>query len=214
MEGKAKGKRQNESGRIGTFEQDLLVPQLPADRILLSFVLLSTQLVPIEKSLEIETKTQGVRAKLTESPLEMSGEKIVPSVTRYFTQGWTLYVFFQAYYQEKFDKSAKFDPDTLRAALVFLRNGVQVNATPLLTPMQLDAKSRTASFRIRLPLAKLSAGRYTAQALVIAAGTQHSAFGRAYLRLSNRLLCSPLRRQQQGRLQRDSRSHPRRNASM
>ncbi|HEY2109434.1 MAG TPA: VWA domain-containing protein [Candidatus Acidoferrales bacterium] len=173
--------RENESGRMGTFEQDLLVPQLPADRIMLSSVLLSSQLVPVDKSSEVETRAKGVRAKLTESPLEMSGEKIVPSVTRYFTQGQTLYVFFQAYYPEKSDKTGKFDPGTLRAALIFFRNGIQVNATPLLTPVQVDPKSRTASFRISLPLAKLPAGRYTAQALVIAAGTQHSAFGRAYL---------------------------------
>jgi VWFA-related protein len=173
--------RENESGRMGTFEQDLLVPQLPADRIMLSSVLLSSQLVPVDKSSEVETKAKGVSAKLTESPLEISGEKIVPSVTRYFTQGQTLYVFFQAYYPEKSDKADKFDPDTLRAALIFFRNGIQVNATPLLTPVQVDPKSRTASFRISLPLAKLPAGRYTAQALVIAAGTQHSAFGRAYL---------------------------------
>jgi VWFA-related protein len=173
--------RENESGRMGTFEQDLLVPQAPTDRIMLSSVLLSSQLVPVDKSSEVETKAKGVRAKLTESPLEMSGEKIVPSVTRYFTQGQTLYVFFQAYYPEKSDKADRFDPDTLRAALIFFRNGIQVNATPLLTPVQVDPKSRTASFRISLPLAKLPAGRYTAQALVVGAGTQHSAFGRAYL---------------------------------
>jgi len=144
-------------------------------------VLLSSQLVPVDKSSEVDTRTKGVRAKLTESPLEMSGEKIVPSVTRYFTQGQTLYVFFQAYYPEKSDKADKFGPDTLRAALIFFRSGIQVNATPLLTPVQVDSKSRTASFRISLPLAKLPPGRYTAQALVVAAGTPHSAFGRAYL---------------------------------
>src|ERR1700719_572021 len=173
--------RENESGRMGTFEQELLIPKAPTERIMLSAVLLSSQLVPVDKSSEVETKAKGVRAKLAASTLEMSGEKIVPSVTRYFTQGQTLYVFFQAYYPEKSGKADKFDPDTLRAALIFFRNGIQVNATPLLTPVQVDSKSRTASFRISLPLAKLPAGRYTAQALVIAAGTRHSAFGRAYL---------------------------------
>ncbi len=171
--------RENESGRIGTFEQDLLVPQAPADRIVLSSVLLSSQLVPVDKSSEVETRAKGVRAKLTESPLEMSGEKIVPSVTRYFTQGQTLYVFFQAYYPEKSGKADKFDPDTLRAALIFFRNGVQVNATPLLTPVQgRSSKSRTASFRISLPLAKLPAGRYTrasASDCAQARGTRRSA---------------------------------------
>jgi VWFA-related protein len=173
--------RENESGRIGTFEQDLLVSQASPDHITLSSVLLSSQLVPVEKSQEVQTRTQGARVKIAATPLEMSGEKIVPSVTRYFSQGQTLYVFFQAYYPEKSANKEKFDPDILRAALIFFRNGVQVNATPLLTPVQVDSKSRTASFRISLPLTKLPAGRYTAQAVVIAAGTQHSAFGRAYL---------------------------------
>jgi hypothetical protein len=53
----------------------------------------------------------------------------------------------------------------------------------MLAPAQVDEKSHTASFRVSLPLSKLAAGRYAVQALVIAPGTQHSAFGRAYLAL-------------------------------
>jgi VWFA-related protein len=173
--------RENESGKIGTFEQSFIVPQRSADRMSLSSVLLSSQLVPIAKSSEVETKGQGTRAQIAASPLEMEGEKIVPSVTRFFTQQQTLYVFFQAYYPEKADKSAPFDPATLRAGLVFFRGGVQVNATPLLAPTAVDPKTRTASYRISLPLAKLPSGHYTVQAVAIAAGTQQSAFGRAYL---------------------------------
>ena len=175
--------RENESGKIGTFEQALTVPPRPAERMALSSVLLSSQLVPVEKSAEVQTKGQGIRAQLAASPLEMAGQKIVPSVTRFFTQQQTLYVFFQAYYPEKADKSEALDASALRAGLVFFRGGVQVNATPLLAPAETDPKSRTASFRISLPLAKLPAGRYTVQAVVIAAGTQQSAFGRAYLAL-------------------------------
>lgn len=175
--------RENESGRIGTFEEDLNVPVSDPNRITLSTVLLSSQLVPVQKSAEVDTKGQGTRAKISTSPLEMEGQKIVPSVTRFFTPGQTLYVFFQAYYPDKSDKSEKFDPGALRAGLVFFRDGIQVNATPALAPAEVDAKTRTASFRISLPLAKLPAGRYTVQAIVIGAGTQHSAFGRAYLAL-------------------------------
>ncbi len=172
--------RENESGKIGTFEQNLSAPQRPTQRLSLSSVLLSSQLVPVEKSSEVQTKTQGLRAKLATSPLEMEGERIVPSVTRFFTQQQTLYVFFQAYYPEKGDA---FDPNALRAGLIFFRNGVQVNATPMLAPTAVDEKTHTASFRISLPLAKLPAGRYSVQAVVIGAGTQQSAFGRAYLAL-------------------------------
>jgi VWFA-related protein len=172
--------RENESGRIGTFEQDLVVPQMDPNHLRLSSVLLSSQLVPVVKSFEVETKRQGTRAKLVNSPLEVGGERIVPSVTRFFTWGQTLYVFFQAYFPEKADKSEKFNPSGLRAGLTFFRSGLQVNATPLLKPAEVDAKTRAASFRISLPLAKLSAGHYTVQAVVVGAGTQQSAFGRAY----------------------------------
>jgi len=175
--------RENESGKMGTFEQPLVVPQRPAAKISLSSVLLSSQLVPVEKSAEVETKAQGVRAKLASTPLEMNGTKIVPSVTRFFNQQQTLYVFFQVYYPEKAGKNEPLDPAVLRAGLVFFRGGVQVNATPLLSPTAVDSKSRTASFRISLPLAKLPTGRYTVQAVTIAAGTEQSAFGRAYLAL-------------------------------
>ncbi|MFZ3217076.1 MAG: VWA domain-containing protein [Candidatus Acidiferrales bacterium] len=175
--------RENESGKIGTFEQDLTVPSAQPGKVTLSSILLSSQLVPIEKSSEVATRGQGVRAKISSSPLDIEGQRIIPSVTNYFTQGQTLYVFLQAYYPEKAEKNESFDPNSLRAGLIFLRNGVQINATPLLPPAQVDAKTHTASFRISLPLQKLPTGRYTVQVVTIAPGTQHSAFGRAYLAL-------------------------------
>ena len=175
--------RENESGKTGTFEENLTVPPRPPAKISLSSVLLSSQLVPVEKSAEAETKGEGFRAKLATTPLEIAGQRIVPSVTRFFTQRQTLYVFFQAYYPEKPEKNQAFDPSILRAGLIFFRGGVQVNMTPLIEPTQIDEKTHTASFRISLPLAKLPSGRYTVQAVVIAAGTQQSVFGRAYLAL-------------------------------
>ena len=175
--------RENETGKIGTFEQGIAIPALPPNRITLSSILLSSQIVPVEKAPEVQTKGQGARAKLTTTPLEMEGTRIVPSVTRFFTQQQTLYVFFQAYYPPKFEKSEGIDPNALRAGLIFFRNGLQINATPLLAPTEVDPKTRITSFRISLPLEKLAAGRYAVQAVVIAAGTQHSAFGRAYFAL-------------------------------
>jgi VWFA-related protein len=178
--------RENESGKIGTFEQNLMVPATQPGKMMLSSLVLSSQLVPIRKTSEVQTKVQGTRAKLAGSPLEMAGETIVPSVTRLFTQNQTLYVFFQAYYREKSEKKEEFDGTSLRAGLLFFRNGLQVNATPLIAPSEVDAKKDTASFRVSLPLAKLPGGRYALQAIVIAPGTQHSAFSRTYLAMQNR----------------------------
>jgi VWFA-related protein len=176
--------REDESGKIGTFEEPLVVVPRAAARMTLSSVLLSSQLVPVANTAQVQTKTMGTRAKLEQTPLEMDGARIVPSVTRFFTQQQTLYVFFQAYYPEKGAENEAFDANTLRAGLIFFRGGVQINATPLLAPTEIDAKTHTASFRISLPLAKLPTGRYTVQAVAIAAGTQQSAFGRAYLALA------------------------------
>ena len=173
--------RENETGRIGTFEQNLNVPAAQPANLTLSSLLLSSQIVPVEKSSAVQTKAQGTRAKLASTPLEIEGQRIVPSVTRFFTQAQTLYVFFQAYYPAKREKGEEFDPASLRAGLIFFRNGLQINATPLLAPAATDAKAHTASFRISLPLAKLPSGHYAVQAVVIGAGTQQAAFGRAYL---------------------------------
>jgi len=172
--------RENESGRIGTFEQGIVIPPEQPGRLALSSVMLSSQLVPVEKSSAVQTRTQGRRANLASSPLELGGQRIVPSVTRFFTQKQNLFVFFQAYWPEKLEG---FDPAALRAGLIFFRGGVQINSTPLLAPEQLDVKTRTASFRITLPLSKLPPGRYTVQAVVIAPGTQHAVFARSYLAL-------------------------------
>jgi len=174
--------REDESGKIGTFEEPVSIPARPAARMTLSSVLLSSQLVPAERTSEVRTQAEGIRARMIDSPLEVHGEKIIPSVTRFFNQGQTLYVFFQAYFPEKGGKSS-FDARTLRGGLVFFRNGMQVNATPLLPPAQVDEGSHTASFRISLPLGKLPKGRYTVQAVAIAAGTQQAAFGRSYFAL-------------------------------
>jgi VWFA-related protein len=172
--------REDESGKIGTFEEPLTVPPLPNNKLTLSSVMLSSQIVRAEQSSEVKTKTQGLKAKLAETPLDVNGERIVPSVTRYFTRGQTLYVFFQAYYPSK----QKFDANSLRAGLIFFRGGLQVNATPLFAPTDIDARTRTASFRVSLPLSKLPTGRYAVQAVVIGAGTQQAAFSRSYLALA------------------------------
>jgi VWFA-related protein len=190
--------RENESGKIGTFEENLAVPSAQTGKMLLSSVLLSSQLVNVQKSTEVQVKGQGARAQLTASPLEMNGQAIVPSVTRFFTPSQTLYVFFQAYapttstaananppVRASEANSAPVDLNSIRASLIFFRNGLQINATPLLTPTGIDEATHTASFRISLPLSKLPTGRYTVQAIAIAAGTQHSAFARTFLALQS-----------------------------
>lgn len=169
--------RENESGRIGTFEDDLKLPALQPDHMQLSSVVLSSQLVEVQKSAEVQTKGFAPDAKLKELPLDVAGERIIPSVTRVFTNPQTLYIFFQAYVPEKIDLNQ------LRAGLDFFRNGALISQTPIVAPAQVDDKTRTASFRISLPLSAIAIGRYTVQAVVVEAGGAQAAFGRNYFAL-------------------------------
>ncbi len=169
--------RENESGRIGTFEQKLSVAAPQFDRLQVSSLLLSSQVEALQKTAQIKTQAIGQDAKMKSSPLDVGGERIIPSVTRVFTGEQTLYVFFQAYVPQNADASS------LRAGLVFFRNGQRLSDTPMVTATEYDEKNRTASFRLSLPLAGLGGGRYTVQAIVVDAGTSYSAFARNYFAL-------------------------------
>jgi VWFA-related protein len=166
--------RENESGRIGTFEEQLTLPPPQPAQLQLSSVLLSSQVEQVQKTSEVKMQALAADAKMKSSPLEIGNERIIPSVTRVFTDEQTMYVFFQAYLPQKAD------PAALRAGLIFFRNGERVSDTPLVSPAEYDAKTRTASFRIRLPIGRVGIGRYTVQAVVIDAGTPYAAFARNY----------------------------------
>ncbi|MGB6429566.1 MAG: VWA domain-containing protein [Candidatus Acidiferrales bacterium] len=169
--------RENESGRIGTFEENISLPAPQPDKLQLSSVLLSSQLEAVQKTSEVKTQALAQDARLQSSPLDVEGQRIVPSVTNVFTDQQMMYVFFQAY------PSAKSDPSALRAGLVFFRNGARVNQTPMVEPAEVDPKTGAASFRISLPLSSIAPGRYTLQAVAVEAGTQQAAFARNYFAL-------------------------------
>jgi VWFA-related protein len=169
--------RDNESGRMGTVSQDLVLTPARPNQLQLSSVMLSSQIANIPKKSDVKKQSFGDAAKEKDSPLDVNGQRIVPSVTRVFTSDQTLYVFFQAY------APAKIDPNSLRAGLVFFRNGQFFDDTPVIEASEVDAKTHTASFRISLPLAKLPPGRYTVQSVVVEAGGSFATFGRNYFAL-------------------------------
>jgi hypothetical protein len=169
--------RENESGRIGTFEEKLTLPPRQPERLQLSTVLLSSQVEAVQNTAQVKTQAFARDAKMKSSPLEVGGERIIPNVTRMFTDQQTLYVFFQAYLPQKADAA------TLRAGLLFFRNGQRLSDTPMVEPAEYNEATRTASFRISLPLSGLNAGRYTVQAIVVNAGTTYAAFARNYFAL-------------------------------
>ncbi|HEX9759676.1 MAG TPA: hypothetical protein VGA40_02090, partial [Candidatus Acidoferrales bacterium] len=170
--------RENESGRVGTFELPVSIAKPEASRIEISSLLLSSQVEPVQRrSNEVQTRALARDARLQKSPLEVGGERVIPSVTRVFTTQQRLFIVFQAYLPEKVEASS------VRAALVFFRDGEKVSETPVLEPAEIDTRTRTAAFRVSLPLERFAAGRYVVQAVVIEAGGAHSGFARNYFAL-------------------------------
>jgi VWFA-related protein len=169
--------RENESGRVGTFERPLVLAPVRPERLELSSVLLSSQIESVRKTDEVRTQALAPDARLKRTPLEVSGERVIPSVTRVFTPQQRLYILFQAYLPPKADFTK------LRAGLVFFRNGARASETPLVEPAEIDPKSRIAVFRLSLPLEKFALGRYMVQAVVVETGGTHAAFERNFFAL-------------------------------
>jgi VWFA-related protein len=181
--------RDNSSGHIGTFEQNVNIYPARPNQLQLSTVMLSSQLVADTARVrgqgarqggtgqQIRRNTMGNNARVRTSPLDVNGQRIVPSVTRVFTSQQTLYVLFQAY------APPKTDPAALRAGLVFFRNGQRANDTALVEAADINPVTHAASFRLSLPLDKLATGNYTVQAVVVETGGTQAAFARNYFNL-------------------------------
>jgi VWFA-related protein len=169
--------REDETGRIGTFEEDLKLPALQAAQLELSSVLLSSQLEPGKVKSEVKRSALGPDAGLKVTPLDVPGGHIVPNVTRVFTTRQKLTVFFQAYWQGDLDGSK------LRAGLVFYRNGEWSSETQVSPPSQIDTKAHIASFRVELSLDKFQVGQYAVQVITVNTTGEQAAFARNYFAL-------------------------------
>jgi len=91
--------RDDETGRIGTYQTTFVIPNLTKEekRIPISSVVLSSQRVAMTDALYnvARKKVDGEAA----NPLVQDGQKLVPSVTRVFSQSRQIYVYLQAYEQ-------------------------------------------------------------------------------------------------------------------
>jgi len=169
--------REDATGRIGTFEEDLNLPEPQLSKMELSSVLLSNQMEATRNSSEVKRSALGPDSKLKTSPLDTTEGRIVPNVTRVFTSAQKLLVYFQAYLPTNLDASK------LRAGLVFFYNGEWFSETPLATASDVNEKTRVASFRVELPLGTFPVGQYEVHAIAVNANGEQAAFGQNYFAL-------------------------------
>ena len=168
--------RENETGKMGTFQTKFVVPDLSVDAkyLPISSVILSNQR---EKT---DAAVGGARMNMrlfAFNPLVENGQKLIPSVTRVFRRDQEMYVFLQAYEPA----AAKTQP--LVANLAFYRgNERQVKAfesEPLQITDGLNPTTKAVPIRFSIPLSKLEPGRYTCQISVFEPDVQRFAFWRA-----------------------------------
>ena len=165
--------RENETGKMGTYEAKFVVPDLTAELkyLPISSVVLSNQREKLDAAVATAEKDKKI---LAAHPLIQDGVKLIPSVTRVFRKDQDLYVYLEAY-----EPTAE-STQPLMANVSFYRGKVKAFETdPLRVSDGLNPKTKAVPLRFSVPLAKLQAGRYTCQVSVLDPSAQKFAFWRA-----------------------------------
>jgi VWFA-related protein len=165
--------RENETGKMGTYEAKFQVPDLTTEQkyLPISSVVLSNQRQSMDAAVATAEKDKKV---LAAHPLIQDGVKLIPSVTRVFRTDQNLYVYLEAY------QPAAETTQPLMANVSFYRGKVKAFETdPLRVTEGLNPKTKAVPLRFSVPLAKMQPGRYTCQVSVFDPTAQKFAFWRA-----------------------------------
>ncbi len=166
--------RDAETGRIGTYETDFVVPNLNKElkRIPISSVVLSSQREELKEAAynALKSKEQAE----TTNPLVQEGEKLIPSVTRVFSKSREMYVYLQAY------EPTATTTQPLVAFVTFYRGQSKVFETPPRSVTDgLNNRLKTMPLRFDVSLAELAPGAYNCQVTVLDPMGQKAAFWQA-----------------------------------
>jgi VWFA-related protein len=148
--------RENTTGRMGSFEAPVMVPELKGAAVKVSSIVLSTQL-------------QQARAGRNQNPLVRGGVQLLPNVTHVVGRDQKLYVYYEVYEPGEVDGGPQ-----LKTSLAFYRGKVKVYETPAVERSAIDAADRKAAlFQFEIPAGSFTSGLYTCQINIIdsAAGT-------------------------------------------
>jgi VWFA-related protein len=175
--------RENQTGRLGSFETDLQVPDLKKIPLKLSSIVLASQRNPNT-------------SKKTVNPLVRDGVEWIPNVPHVFRQDQHLYFMYEVYdpAREKTDGPAPAaSPGLTRrpagairvlTSIEFLSGGVKVYETPLVEANAINTPERGAvAFQFDVPLTQLKPGTYVCQVNIIDDAGGSFSFPRMALRV-------------------------------
>jgi len=169
--------RENQTGRLGSFETDLTIPEFKSVPVKMSSVVLASQLQPAT------AKRKG------DNPLVRDGSELIPSVTRVFSSGQHLYLYFEVYDPAKpVASDSKAAPGARPASIrlltnvSFLQGNAKTYETPLVEANEVNTPNRhAAAFQLDVPLSQLQPGFYTCQVNVVDDAAGRFAFPRLTL---------------------------------
>jgi VWFA-related protein len=166
--------RENQTGRMGSFETDIAVPDLKTQPLKMSSVVLASQIQPVKKS-------------STLNPLVHDGSEIIPNVTHVFSATQHLFLYYEVYDPARPTASESASGQTkaairLLSNVAFFQGKDKVYESSLLALTDLNARERKAAvFQLDVPLASLKPGFYTCQINVIDDAGGHFLFPRLAL---------------------------------
>src|ERR1043166_5962984 len=153
--------RENSTGRMGTFETKVVVPELKQAPVKVSSVVLSTQL-------------QNAGGRKSSSPLVRDGVELVPNLTHIVNRNQKLY-----FYYEVYDPAQDAGMPQLRTSLAFYRGRVKVFETPVVERTAVDSADRHAAvFQFEVPASSFRTGLYTCQINIVDEVSSRFAFPR------------------------------------
>jgi hypothetical protein len=162
--------RNDETGRIGTYETAFTIPNLNKEEqgIPISSVVLSSQRVAMPDAINAGNKMQAA------NPLVADGRKLIPSVTRVFSKSHEMYVYLQAYQRE-----AGNTQPLVAFATFYQGQAKALETAPIEVTQVMDSRSKAVPVSLSISLADLRPGEYTCQVTVRSPITQKTALWQA-----------------------------------
>jgi VWFA-related protein len=169
--------RDDETGRIGTYETPFTVPNLNKEltHVPISSVVLSSQRVDLKDAIYDSMKKKDAAKEAAADPLVQNGSKLIPSVTRVFAKDHPLYVFLQAYKPaataQATGASATTEPAAAQPVVAFVtlyRAGVKAFETaPQAVNPPSTSRLGATPLNFSIGLTTLPSGEYECQVTVL-----------------------------------------------
>ncbi len=146
--------RENQTGRMGSFEADVTLPDLKKSPLKMSSIVLASMR----------------QASKAQDPLTPNGQQYVPNISHVFRQDQHMYLLYEVYNpgREKSETGEGKSGINLISSLEILQGSTKVYESPQIQAKSVNVQDRDAvSVQLDVPLADLKPGTYVCQLNVV-----------------------------------------------